>query len=681
MPEQLFLTPSLKVLLPEFTRRCAAMQKRQNGSSAVTIELVKELRSTFLAPLEKPKKAEQEEEVQLLATLSVVIDLLTQGWRIIGTNPLGIEFPASPSDEEEKARIRQAHLIDRNSQITEPAVKEFVQGMEKRRLTPRGWHSIFSLMRDGEDLSKKLRQILEIDNAEVQADLLSRTIRPYIQVVETDAICEHTGLKLNDIWRYFRHTWVTSYKSVPGRSMMILVRDAAAPSHPVIGIASLASSVVQQLKRDEWIGWDGDKVVELFNEAPKPKAYARWLLSQLDAFIKGLYLRDLLRAGVITRADVRHPNDEVIARLLEDSQAAIKRHRLYPNAAKHKQVDNTTNQEWAELAETDLFRSKRSRQLATMLAIRKLFLKVNLTEDVKIEKWREFLKSASFRQAVRQIARMVKAERVGIAMMDIAICGAVAPYNGLLGGKLVALLLCSPEIVKEYEARYGAQTSLIASCMRGASVKRNTHLVLLATTSLYGSGLNQYSHVSVPARLIGGTAEASVKYKSVGVSDGYGSFHFSKDTLRMMATMIGRSNESRKVNSIFGEGVNPLMRKIREGLGLLGLPEDELLKHGSKRVVYGVALASNFREFLLGMSNSPKYFIPPTRVKQKTESIADYWRQRWLLKRIVKPGVLDEVARHTCVYPIRHGAQVEMPTDGEPLLDLWNLPPAAAARR
>ena len=94
--------------------------------------------------------------------------------------------------------------------------------------------------------------------------------------------------------------------------------------------------------------------------------------------------------------------------------------------------------------------------------------------------------------------------------------------------------------------------------------------------------------------------------------DGYGTFQFNKGTLRMMATMLGRSNESRKVNSIFGEGVNPLMRKIRDGLGLLGLPEDELLKHGS------VALASNFREFPLGMADTPKYLIMPTRVKQKT---------------------------------------------------------------
>jgi Domain of unknown function (DUF4338) len=322
---------------------------------------------------------------------------------------------------------------------------------------------------------------------------------------------------------------VTSYKSVPGRSMMILVRDAAAPNHPVIGIASLASSVVQQLKRDEWIGWDGDTVVEKFMAVTKPKQHARWLLSELDEFIKGLYVRDLLADNVVSRAEIRRPNDEVVERLLEVSQKAIKRHRLYPDAARHKQMDNRANHEWAELAETSLFRSKRAKQLATLLSIRKLFQKVELAEGVSAARWQELFKSAGFRQAVRQITRMVKAERVGISMMDISICGAIAPYNTLIGGKLVALLLCSPGVVKEYEARYGAQVSLIASCMRGASVQRNAQLVLLCTTSLYGSSLNQYSRIKLPTRMIGGAANGSIEYKAVGVSDGYGTFHFSRD--------------------------------------------------------------------------------------------------------------------------------------------------------
>jgi hypothetical protein len=671
MGQSVTLNPSLKILLPVFRKRCACIQTRQleQGGAIVTTELVNELRASVLAPLDAPTKAELAEELSLLATLSVVIDLVTQGWRISATIPsVSLELPECLSVENEKERIRRAHLIERDSQVSEPSVVEFVRGMEKRRLTPKGWHSIFSVMRDGEELAHQLRGVVESENPEIQADLLSRIVHPYIQVVETDAVCSQTGLRLSDIWRYFRHTWVTSYKSVPGRSMSLLVRDSAAPNHPVIGIASLASSVVQQATRDKWIGWDSGTVVDRYRTAQRPKRCIQWLFSELDHLIKGLYLKDLLKDGLIARADIRRPSDDVIKKLFKDSEKAIKRHRLYPHAAQHKNLNGFSRDGWAELAETNLFRSKRSKQLAKMLAVRQLFQKLELDPDISAAKWQELFESGRFRQAVGQIVRSVKAERVGISMMDIAICGAVAPYNLLLGGKLVSLLLCGPEIGRAYQTRYGDQPSLIASGMRGASVKRRPQLVLLCTTSLYGSPLNQYSRLKVPTALIGGRKDEKVEYECLGTSEGFGSFHFSKDSLRMMGMLLGRSKEARKVNSIFGEGVNPLMRKIREGLALLGLPADVLLKHGSKRLVYGVALARNFDEYLLGLSDTPHYLVPATRPKYRTELIADYWRQRWLLKRLSKPGVLEEVSRHTCVYPIRHGAQVELKREPEDLL-------------
>jgi hypothetical protein len=134
-----------------------------------------------------------------------------------------------------------------------------------------------------------------------------------------------------------------------------------------------------------------------------------------------------------------------------------------------------------------------------------------------------------------------------------------------------------------------------------------------------------------------------------------------------MATLIGRSKELRKVNSIFGEGVNPLMRKIREGLEMLGLPSDVLLNHGNKRVVYGVSLARNFRDVLLGFTDSAHYNLPLTRDRLRTEMVADFWRQRWLLNRLEKPSILDEVSKHTLVYPIKHGAQVALPDETQSL--------------
>jgi hypothetical protein len=455
--------------------------------------------------------------------------------------------------------------------------------------------------------------------------------------------------------------------------MMILVRDAAAPCHPVMGIACLGSSVVQQAARDRWIGWDAEEVIERFSTASNPKRLATWLLYQLHELVQGIYLKDLLDEGVVTRSDLKKPSERVIARLLEESKRAINRHRLYPHPAKHKSTPTATNAEWQERAEMSLFRSKRAKHLATLLGIRRVFQKEGLEPSISAATWKKALERARFRQAISQLIRFVKAGRIGINMMDITVCGAVAPYNLLLGGKLVCLLLCSPEVVRKYGRRYKEQMSLIASSMRGAAVTRKAQLVLLCTTSLYGSLLNQYSRVKIAAEFFGGKKGDKVEYEVVGMSEGFGSFHFSKETLRLMEMLIGRANEARKVNSIFGEGVNPLMRKIREALSQLGLPDDLLLKHGSKRVVYGIPLASNFREVLLGLADVPHYTVPQTKEKLRTETLADYWRQRWLLRRLEKPGILEEVAKHTMVYPIRHGAQVQLPREQDEPISLWDI--------
>ena len=126
-------------------------------------------------------------------------------------------------------------------------------------------------MRDGRELAEKLATVCQEPSQAKQSELLRTVISPYIQAVEPDAVCPVTGLKLMDIWRYFRHTWVSTYKSLPGRSMMILVRDAASPCHPVIGIAALGSSMAQQTLRDEWIGWDSDAFLKSLTEKPTGK--------------------------------------------------------------------------------------------------------------------------------------------------------------------------------------------------------------------------------------------------------------------------------------------------------------------------------------------------------------------------------------------------------------------------
>jgi hypothetical protein len=266
---------------------------------------------------------------------------------------------------------------------------------------------------------------------------------------------------------------------------------------------------------------------------------------------------------------------------------------------------------------------------------------------------------------------MMKATHVGVDMMDIMVCGALPPYNLLLGGKLVSMLLCSPEVTQYYGRRYRSQVSIIASSMKGKPVIRKPNLVLLCTTSLYGLKSSQYNRVKIPLQEIGNRSDGSIAYEELGRSDGYGTYHFSRETIQLGSALISRRKNSRPVNSIFGEGVNPLMRKIREALDTVGLQSDGILKHGNCRITYGIRLAKNFREVLLGLNRHASYLLPQEHASRRTEMISQYWLRRWLSRRITIPRILEEVSKHTLSYPMTHGAMVPLlPDEGEDLSEL-----------
>ena len=626
--------------------------------SKQSLSQVHELREQACAHLDRPTIA----QLKLMLVSNVLLDLALHGWSIA---PNGSALNLVPSNQQaespllQKDRIRQKHLIERDAQLRERSVEEFIKGMERRRLTSTGWHSIYSVIRDGEELAAALRRAATYDDLSERARQLAGIIDPYLQFVTPDAICRETGLRLNDIWRYFRHTWVNTYRSVPGRNLMILVRDRARPYHPVIGIAALASSVIQQSIRDKWIGWDSDNAVAAIVANPVRKTI-RCLMEQLRGLLKDIYVADLVKDGLVTPADLKQPSPKAIQRLRSEAEKRIALHRKNPETTAHKTGKTRSAADWISLAETNLYRSKRCKHLATLLEVQQVFRDTKLASLRKRE-LQSTLQQGNVRHALRRLIRFGKSRRVGISMMDIMVCGAIAPYNAILGGKLVCLLLCSPEVVKAYGERYAAHVSVIASGMKGKKVTRDPGLVLLCTTSLYGNGSSQYNRVKLPAEAVDGESSLSLRYWELGTSEGFGSFHFSKESLRIADALLGRSKQGRKVNSIFGEGVNPLMRKMREALSFVGLPSELLLRHGNKRIVYGVPLANNFRSVLLGFEKRPKYIIPQSAPKMKTTRIAAYWRQRWLSRRIVDPSVLDQVARHSLAYPIRHGAQVELP--------------------
>lgn len=658
------LTPRLDSLTPDYIKFCERMSSQiLKVEPTKQIIILERFRNELI-----PNDLVSEEELALLFAKSVTLDLVAQGWKLYVTE---LEVRGSPPNVENETKatakqiIRNSHLLGRDTQLREKSVRDFILGMERRRLTSKGWHSIYSLMRDGEVLAGKLKQIDQLTNESEKLEELSKTISPYLQFIDPDAICSQTGLRLGDIWRYFRHTWVNEYKSIPGRSMTILIRDAAAPNHPVIGIAALGSSVVQHLIRDKWIGWQSETIVNEIAENPTPKL-AVWLLDSLRRLISDIYLKDLEEEGLLSASDLENPTGEIIEQLMLNSEIAMAEHRKEPQRTKHngQKNENIKDDFWKRESRTFLYRGKRCKQLSKLLNIRRVFQEDGFIEGAKFDLHKIFSKT-TIRNSIAQLVRMIKAEHVGVDMMDITVCGAIAPYNSLLGGKLVCMLLCSPEVTQHHARRYAEQVSIIASAMKGEPVTRKPNLVLLCTTSLYGVGSSQYNRVKIPLNEIGIDSKESVVYKELGHSFGYGTYHFSRTTIQLGSNLNSRKKGGRRVNSIFGEGVNPLMRKIRESLEQVGLDSTKLLQHGNQRVTYGIQLAKNFREILLGIHQHPHYLLPHTNSKSQSKKISDYWRRRWLSPRIKKMEILDEVAKHTLIFPMRHGATVPLIADIE----------------
>ena len=657
-------------LSPPFPERSAAKQAFRAHAVRLS-ELLSEDDDgeNFNEAIEESLRVDSAHEhaTALRAALCVLTDLARQRWSIRVNKGSDPEVKRSEGDRLDprrtKARIRAQELVKRDEQLREPAARRFIEGIEKKSVHNGHFVSIYSVIRDGRELAGSLRAARSLTGDD-RIRALREVINPYLQFVDEAEYCEHTGLRLQDIWRYFRHTWTNQYTATPGRSMAFIIRDRAREYHPVIGIGSLGSPIVQIRERDAWIGWQPEAFMEFASESPSAEL-GIWLHKTVETAIGEIYLDDFFEEELLSPTDLRAPTPEILQRLIAHGE---KQRELHHRLANSKDLKRSTKRDdtgrtevhWQARARTHLYRSKRALSLANMLRSR-MVLQQHLSLHPTCQQVRALLDTGDGRRTVKKVLRKAKADRVGIAMADITVCGAVAPYNPILGGKLVSMLAASPEVVTVYREKYVAQESEIASSMAGRPIVRRSELAFLGTTSLYGVGSSQYNRLRMPAERIGGKKGEQLAFLELGKSEAYGTSHFSSDTVRALVSLVQQSSNGQRVNSIFGEGVSPKLRKIRDGLNALNLPADVLLQHGRQRIVYGVPVARNLREFLLGMDDEPEYFFDMDEPERSTEEIGLWWTERWLRKRIESDDVLARVEQHTLVRPIRHGARVVLP--------------------
>jgi hypothetical protein len=81
----------------------------------------------------------------------------------------------------------------------------------------------------------------------------------------------------------------------------------------------------------------------------------------------------------------------------------------------------------------------------------------------------------------------------------------------------------------------------------------------------------------------------------------------------------------------------------REGLALIGIPQDLVLKHNCPRLIYGVRLATNAFEYLRGEAVKPTYVFSSRDSRRGTREIVEFWLWRWLRPRAQREESLAKI--------------------------------------
>ncbi len=556
------------------------------------------------------------------SALLVIADLVDQGWSLqiqdlgpkVNINSrltINVEAPEIKQDleslDEAKARIRKGHLIGVHNQFKKPEMKTFIN---KMHLGNRNTKSITLLIDDPKDLINQCKLTLNIGDE----DSLISVIDPYVQMASANIRDKYTNQRLSDIWRYFRLTWSLEYKTNPGRSLPFLIRNRARKNHPVIGIAMMASPVLGLRPRDQKLALTKESFLKF---AYEEKISLIKVIDLIDQDIKKI-LKRTKHDDLISSDELKNPNESTLSSLKIEADIASNQRAISQKINDDSAVENF------------LFKSKRALRLKKILE-RKLTLN-QLKKDVKKFnlKLKDIDKNNKFLRLLGSYITDKRTEVMSSDVMDISVCGAVFPYNHLIGGKLVALLMTSNETRDIFDERYKTSDSQIAQKMAGRRLRNRSTLRCLTTTSIYGVGSSQYNRLKV--YIPRGKSYDEIKWEKVGESEGYGTYHFSTKTQESLDELLNIQGKSTSVNYKFGEGTSPRLRRLRESMSNLGFKSDKFFQHQSKRITYLCDLYKSSPHEIFGLKKSKH-----KNISQK--KISKAWRKRWLESRIQKPEI------------------------------------------
>jgi hypothetical protein len=207
-----------------------------------------------------------------------------------------------------------------------------------------------------------------------------------------------------------------------------------------------------------------------------------------------------------------------------------------------------------------------------------------------------------------------------VNIMDAYVLGAVPPYSNILGGKLVACLVRTREVVDIFAMRYGNRCGTISK------QNKNAQLVLVTTTSALGRS-SIYNRLKIDDRLY---------FEPIGYTEGWGHFHIPDSIFDMMCDYLESVGDDYAKSYSFGNGPNWRIRVIRKCINKMGM-NNEILKHGIRRQVFASRIADNAFEFLSGKQETPEY-----GTLLSVPEVSRLVKERWIIPRANRnPEYLD----------------------------------------
>ncbi|WP_197517063.1 Druantia anti-phage system protein DruA [Mycobacterium sp. E2699] len=393
------------------------------------------------------------------------------------------------------------------------------------------------------------------------------------------------------LWRAVRATWSMGVEaSAPGREVSVLVTDSRWPRLP-LGILQLRNVVPEIRARDDWlatsagdasgkVGFVGRLAADPIR-APERAAATRDVLERL--------LRHVNTDGLADAAETR--DVEALGRLVRA----------------HRELFDETRATGNQGLENRHLRIVKRAQSASDL-IRGIEVLGRIISGAPLE-----LLSAKDLQDLDAGLRKLWHYHMGFVAIELSICGAAPPFGPIRMGKLMAALAGSAEVISLWGVdRPLGQISTVVYDEGVRDAVPNPGPLVVFTSGLYPGHSAQYNRVSV----------GKAKWRKVGETTGFGSFHISFQTTEAMRALNAAADGYTHISRAFGEGSGARFRSVGRALSYAGLPD--LRRHATRRPLYVLPLVDDPSAVILGWSEPPRLHLP------SATEVAEQWWERWV---------------------------------------------------